>query len=64
MTPELQESLARFTERYTNGEVPWDDTLPPPEVQALTGTALPGRALHWGVATAVPPFTWRSAAGR
>ncbi len=48
MTPELQESLARFTERYTNGEVPWDDTLPPPEVQALTGTALPGHALDLG----------------
>ena len=35
MDQEQQESLTRFTERYTNGQVPWDDVLPPPEVQAL-----------------------------
>lgn len=48
MSPELEESLARFTERYTNGEVPWDDTLPPPEVQAQTAVLPPGRALDLG----------------
>ena len=45
MDNEIQESLARFTERYTNGQVPWDDSLPPPEVQALVATLPPGRAL-------------------
>lgn len=48
MNRELQESLERFTERYTNGQVPWDDTLPPPEVQALVAPLPPGRALDLG----------------
>lgn len=48
MDNEIQESLARFTERYTNGQVPWDDSLPPPEVQALVATLPPGRALDLG----------------
>ncbi len=48
MDKELQESLARFAERYANGEVPWDDTLPPPEVQALVAQLPPGRALDLG----------------
>ena len=48
MNEEMQEALARFTERYTNGQVPWDDTLPPPEVQALVATLPPGRALDLG----------------
>ncbi|MBK8901493.1 MAG: class I SAM-dependent methyltransferase [Anaerolineaceae bacterium] len=48
MTPELQESLARFTERYTSGKIPWDDALPPPEVQALVASLPPGRALDLG----------------
>lgn len=42
------EALTRFTERYTNGEVPWDDTLPPPEVQALVASLPAGRALDLG----------------
>ncbi|WP_420642976.1 class I SAM-dependent methyltransferase [Candidatus Leptofilum sp.] len=42
------ERLTRFTERYTSGEVPWDDVLPPPEVQELVSTLPPGRALDLG----------------
>lgn len=48
MNPEQQESLTRFIERYTNGQVPWDDTLPPPEVQNLVATLPSGRALDLG----------------
>lgn len=48
MNLELQESLARFTERYTNGQVPWDDALPPPEVQNLVAALPKGRALDLG----------------
>lgn len=48
MNQELYESLTRFTERYTNGQVPWDDELPPPEVQTLVATLPPGRALDLG----------------
>jgi SAM-dependent methyltransferase len=48
MNQEQQESLARFTERYANGQVPWDDTLPPPEVQDLVATLPAGRALDLG----------------
>jgi cyclopropane fatty-acyl-phospholipid synthase-like methyltransferase len=48
MNQELQESLDRFTERYSDGQVPWDDALPPPEVQALVATLPPGRALDLG----------------
>lgn len=48
MNLELQESLARFTERYTTGQVPWDDVLPPPEVQNLVASLPPGRALDLG----------------
>lgn len=48
MNQEQQESLARFTERYANGQVPWDDALPPPEVQDLVATLPAGRALDLG----------------
>ncbi|WP_420631487.1 class I SAM-dependent methyltransferase [Candidatus Leptofilum sp.] len=48
MDEALQEALERFTERYANGEVPWDDALPPPEVQALASSLPPGRALDLG----------------
>ena len=37
-----------FIERYTNGRIPWDDELPPPEVVALLDTLPPGRALDLG----------------
>ncbi|MCA9918351.1 MAG: class I SAM-dependent methyltransferase [Anaerolineales bacterium] len=48
MNQEQQESLARFTERYVNGEVPWDATMPPPEVLAMAETVPPGHALDLG----------------
>ncbi len=48
MDQEVQESLDRFTDRYLNGQVPWDDALPPPEVQNLVATLPPGRALDLG----------------
>jgi len=48
MKLEQQESLARFTEHYLKGQVPWDDVLPPPEVQNLVATLPQGRALDLG----------------
>jgi SAM-dependent methyltransferase len=48
MNQEQQESLVRFTERYTNGQVPWDDVLPPPEVQDLVASLPRRRALDLG----------------
>jgi SAM-dependent methyltransferase len=48
MSQELQESLVRFTERYTSRQVPWDDVLPPPEVQDLIAELPGGRALDLG----------------
>ncbi len=37
-----------FRDHYQKNEVPWDDALPPPEVQALVPTLAPGRALDLG----------------
>ena len=37
-----------FLARYESGELPWDDTLPPPEVLAMAETLPPGRALDVG----------------
>lgn len=48
MNSELNESQARFTERYTSGQIPWDEALPPPEVQEMVATLPPGRALDLG----------------
>lgn len=42
------EVLARFTERYANGDVPWDAELPPPEVIDLVARLEPGAALDVG----------------
>ncbi len=39
---------ARFVARYEAGDVPWDDTLPPPEVIALSAELAPARALDLG----------------
>ena len=44
----VEEAYKRFAERYATGEVPWDDALPPPEVQALVAGLQPGRALDLG----------------
>ncbi|MFQ5398381.1 MAG: class I SAM-dependent methyltransferase [Anaerolineae bacterium] len=38
----------RMVERYKSGEIPWDDTLPPPEVIELVDELTPGRALDLG----------------
>lgn len=40
--------LSRFAERYASGQIPWDHTLPPPEVIAIASTLPPGRALDIG----------------
>ncbi len=42
------EILARFTERYAQGDVPWDAELPPPEVIDLVARLEPGAALDLG----------------
>ncbi len=38
----------RMIDRYAMGNVPWDDTLPPPEVMAVAAKLAPGRALDLG----------------
>lgn len=38
----------RFLERYEAGRVPWDDPLPPPEIESLAAGLAPGRALDLG----------------
>lgn len=45
---ELDDTRQRFTERYEEGRVPWDDPLPPPEIIALAASRPPGRALDVG----------------
>lgn len=39
---------AMMTERYAGGQMPWDDELPPPEVQEFVAEHSPGRALDLG----------------
>jgi SAM-dependent methyltransferase len=38
----------RMKERYSQGSVPWDDSVPPPEVVELIPQLEPGRALDLG----------------
>ena len=38
----------KFIARYAEGDVPWDDDLPPPEVVTLAAQLAPGRALDLG----------------
>jgi SAM-dependent methyltransferase len=45
---ELQESMERFAERYSTGNVPWDAQLPPPEVETLLNQLPAGQALDLG----------------
>ena len=45
---ELDDTRQRFTERYEEGRVPWDEALPPPEIIALAASRPPGRALDVG----------------
>lgn len=42
------ERYQQLLERYQSGQVPWDDTLPPPELMALADGLPPGRALDLG----------------
>ncbi|MCA9931667.1 MAG: methyltransferase domain-containing protein [Anaerolineales bacterium] len=44
----MTDRYERFKERYAAGQVPWDDTLPPPEVIAIVEALPPGRALDLG----------------
>ncbi len=37
-----------FLERYEAARVPWDDPLPPPEIESLAAGMAPGRALDLG----------------
>jgi SAM-dependent methyltransferase len=41
----------RMLERYAAGDLPWDDALPPPEIQEFARTLSPGRALDLGCGT-------------
>lgn len=45
---ETDHTYHRFLSRYEEGGVPWDDPLPPPEIEALAATLPPGRALDLG----------------
>lgn len=44
----MESAYEQLKERYMSGEVPWDDPLPPPEVQATVASMPPGRALDLG----------------
>lgn len=45
---ETPDPYNKFLERYEAGSVPWDDPLPPPEIQALAMDLPPGKALDLG----------------
>lgn len=45
---EEDDTFRRFSERYDEGRVPWDEPLPPPEIIALAAARPPGRALDIG----------------
>jgi len=40
-----------FSERYANGNMPWDSGITPPEIQEILASAPPGRALDLGCGT-------------
>jgi SAM-dependent methyltransferase len=44
----MASAYEQLRERYNSGEVPWDDPLPPPEVQATVALMSAGRALDLG----------------
>jgi len=51
MLGEKERGMDIFTEmrrRYREGDLPWDQSLPPPEVVDLAATLTPGRALDLG----------------
>ncbi len=41
-------AFERFDQRYQDDQVPWDDTLPPPEIMETAERLEPGRALDLG----------------
>lgn len=43
-----REAFERLSERYSDGRVPWDEPLPPPEVISYLPRLTPGRALDLG----------------
>ncbi|MFO7662886.1 MAG: class I SAM-dependent methyltransferase [Chloroflexota bacterium] len=47
MNDELS-AYEKFQQRYEEERIPWDDTLPPPEIIDLTINLKPGRALDLG----------------
>lgn len=53
----------RLQQRYRDGEIPWDQDLPPPEVMAIADVLPPGRALDLDVAQGAPASIWQRAAG-
>lgn len=60
---ETTDAYNRFYERYEEGRVPWDDPIPPPEIEALAASLSPGRALDLGcgfgrVAIYLARFGW------
>lgn len=44
----MNDTYHRMHERYQTGQIPWDDPLPPPEIQTLAAQLPPGRALDLG----------------
>lgn len=44
----MNDVYERMRERYQSGEVPWDDPLPPPEIEKIAEQLPPGRALDLG----------------
>lgn len=41
-------NFERMEELYTDGNLPWDDDSPPPEVEEIAATLIPGQALDLG----------------
>ena len=48
MDDHQRELFVRLRERYSSGDLPWDDPLPPPEVIDFVPSLAPGRALDLG----------------
>jgi ubiquinone/menaquinone biosynthesis C-methylase UbiE len=44
----MEDHHQRMQQRYREGNIPWDDDLPPPEVQAIVQQQPPGRVLDVG----------------
>lgn len=47
----MNDTFERLTQFYADGNMPWDQPLPPPEVIAVMGTLTAGRALDLGTGT-------------